>query len=316
MKYGMKEIKVTFTQNHEDILAGILSKLDENHIRMNDHCNGFDIDGENKILRTIDTWAKDKDVTVWLHQYLTEGVRRLYPNVTVKFDVDLQDALNFYRYSKFDADVDNTFEHFITCFCGKGYDGRHILSAELISEGMWDWETCTRNFDLTDTGYIYKKYDRNMPIVNEDDTYKTHSIDYVPLEQLYNLNVLHQSIATSFINVVSETESSKHYPFVTEKFLFPILTNTLFVAHAQLGWHKQIRDIYGFQLYPIFDYTFDDIANPVDRARALVNMLKPFQHLSKQEWIDLTKSQEHVILYNNKHLRSGNYLQSMKRWEY
>jgi hypothetical protein len=113
---------------------------------------------------------------------------------------------------------------------------------------------------------------------------------------------------------VSETLATSYYPFVTEKFLYSIVTQGLFLVYAQPGWHDHVEKYYGFKKYTkLFDYGFDSIHNPVERLVELMSMISKFSILTPHEWHDLYLIEQDTIEYNHNHYFSGNYLTMLHR---
>ena len=115
------------------------------------------------------------------------------------------------------------------------------------------------------------------------------------------------------MHVVSETMATSHHPFITEKFLYSVVTRGLFVAWAQPRWHEHLETYYGFKLYKnLFDYEFDKIHNPIKRLVALMSMLAKFSKLTRFEWHDLYLLEMDAIEYNYQHYFSRQYLECLK----
>jgi hypothetical protein len=110
--------------------------------------------------------------------------------------------------------------------------------------------------------------------------------------------------------------STSYYPFVTEKFLYSVVTRGLFIANAQPNWHSHVEKYYGFKLYDkIFDYSFDGIENPIERMIRLMEMVSKFSNLSVDDWNDLYLMESDTIEYNYDHYFSKKYLDCLKRCE-
>ena len=110
--------------------------------------------------------------------------------------------------------------------------------------------------------------------------------------------------------------ATSYQPFVTEKFLYSIVTRGLFLSYAQPGWHAHIEKYYGFKLYTkLFDYKFDSITNPVERLVELMTMVGKFSHLTPHEWHDLYLLEQDNIEFNYDHYFSKNYLNELKKYE-
>jgi hypothetical protein len=109
--------------------------------------------------------------------------------------------------------------------------------------------------------------------------------------------------------------ATSYVPFVTEKFLYSIVTRGLFLAYAQPGWHAHVEKYYGFKRYTkLFDYRFDSIQNPVERLVELMTMIGKFSHFSPAEWHDLYLIEQDTIEYNYDHYFSQDYLKSLAKY--
>ena len=107
--------------------------------------------------------------------------------------------------------------------------------------------------------------------------------------------------------------ATSYYPFVTEKFLYSIVTRGLFLSYAPPGWHGHIEKYYGFKKYTkLFDYRFDTIQNPIERLIELISMISKFSTLSIHDWNDLYLMEQDAIEYNYNHYFSGDYLKHIK----
>ena len=127
---------------------------------------------------------------------------------------------------------------------------------------------------------------------------------------------MENKLTQSFLHIVSETIATSYYPFVTEKFLYSIVTRGLFLSYAQPGWHAHIEKYYGFKLYTkLFDYRFDSITNPVERLVELMTMVGKFSKLTPFEWHDLYLIEQDNIEFNYDHYFSGNYLNVLKEFD-
>ena len=131
-----------------------------------------------------------------------------------------------------------------------------------------------------------------------------------------NIHNLQNKLTQSFLHIVSETMATSYYPFVTEKFLYSIVTRGLFLTYAQPGWHAHIEKYHGFRLYTnLFDYRFDSIINPVERLIEIMTMIGKFSKLTINEWHDLYLLESESLEYNYDHYFSKNYLKSLKQFD-
>jgi hypothetical protein len=165
------------------------------------------------------------------------------------------------------------------------------------------------------------RFYRKFFISDDSDTdvfYKTiysfgHRFIPNQFDHATNIYTLENKLTTSFLKIVGETFATSYYPFVTEKFLYSIITRGLFLSYAQPGWHQHIEKYYGFKLYTkLFDYRFDSINNPVERLVELMTMISKFSKLSNDELYDIYLMEFDAIEYNYDHYFSGRYLEHLK----
>ena len=65
----------------------------------------------------------------------------------------------------------------------------------------------------------------------------------------------------------------------------------------------------------IFDYSFDDILNPVERLVKLLETVRKFDALSTADWHDLYLMEYDTIEYNYDHYFSKTYMDYLKQHE-
>jgi hypothetical protein len=151
---------------------------------------------------------------------------------------------------------------------------------------------------------------------SEDFFQKIYSFVRPQYDHAQNIYILQDKITQSFLNVVSETMATSHHPYVSEKFLYSVVTRGLFLSYAQPGWHEHLEKYYGFKLYTkLFDYRFDSIQNPVERLVELMCMISKFSVLSTNDWDDLYEMEKDTIEYNYEHYFSQDYLKCLAKYE-
>jgi hypothetical protein len=111
-----------------------------------------------------------------------------------------------------------------------------------------------------------------------------NSFGHVRFEHDQNIRNLENCITQSFVQIISESLATSFVPYITEKFLYSVVTRGLFLSYAQPGWHDYLEKYYGFRKYTqLFDYRFDTIENPIERLVELMTMLSKFSHLTPME---------------------------------
>lgn len=288
-----------------------------------DHMGGFDSNLRCRLLDDISTKSNNKHDII--SEYIfSEAIKQNYPTLTLKYSSDLWQTYNgitdFYNYNTHPV---LELQNFICSFNGSAHVSRKLLVAILERFGYFNLEYCSKNFlftteqidghindYVTDNSFqIYRKF-----FIGKDSEsfFQTiHTFDYTRFDHGRNIYNLENKLTKSFLHIVSETLATSYFPFVTEKFLYSIVTRGLFLAYAQPGWHAHLEKYYGFKRYTkLFDYRFDAIENPVERLVELMSMISKFSVLSSHDWQDLYRIEQDTIEYNYNHYFSGNYLKT------
>lgn len=290
---------------------------------VSDHLNGFDKFYKSKALDELIT----DNVEVVQCGYVMDHRVQLAYNTRFEYVQELVGGYGWERMISYNIHPALSFKNFICSFNGSDSIGRQLLSSILNNRGYFNSEYSSKNFahdnnwitshldnlDLTENEVqLYSKFFTNDDEFN-NTVYSFGHIRYKHSKNIYNLE---DKLTQSFLHIVSETMSTSYYPFVTEKFLYSIVTRGLFLSYAQPGWHKHIERYYGFKLYDtIFDYSFDEIQNPVKRLVRLFEMVSKFSTLSVDDWKDLYHMEQDNIEYNYDHYFSRNYLKQLAQYE-
>ena len=258
--------------------------------------------------------------TVGHDQIFPSQVKKNYSKINFRFDFP-EFLLGRFRHYRQHPPLD--YKNFICSFNGAPHVGRKFLVSCLHRLGWFDSEFSSKNFVfLSDTldGHL-QDYVKNVDFYKKffigpdsDNFFQTeYSFDYVRFDHDINISNLENQITQSFLHLVSETIATSYCPFVTEKFLYSIVTRGLFLAYAQPGWHDHVEKYYGFKKYTkLFDYGFDSIQNPVVRLVELMCMISKFSTLSSDDWKDLYLLEQDTIEYNYDHYFSQNYLKHLQ----
>lgn len=299
-----------------------------NLIELQDHLGGFDKKYNNVIFRTLDDTSKKNQThtTILYHQFLSYEVKKLYPNLKIKFFAKPQINYNL-RWCKFyNIHPELTFQHFLCTFNGSPHVSRKLLVSILDRFGWFSADTCSKNFSYTTDiidGHLGDCLDPDqhrfyIPFFIGADSEgffdQIYSFGHVRHDHASNIYNLERQLTSSFLHVVSETLATSYYPFVTEKFLYSVVTRGLFVAYAQPGWHDHLERYYGFRRYSkIFDYRFDSIQNPVERLVEMMSMISKFSVLSSDDWRDLYEMEHDTIEYNYDWYFSKKYIKYLEQ---
>lgn len=300
--------------SYNDILD---SKYIYEDIYITDHLNGFDQNRRNPILDHLSDVGFPHQILI--NYALDQEILEHYKNLNLQFVFQKR---AFEQLRDFNRPVARDFKSFVCSFNGSPHVSKQLLTSSIYKMGWFDPEYCSKNFscDLNQVdGHLqtflqndeqerfYRKFivdDFGQKFYNS-----TFSFDYQRTTHTQNILTLEPKLSGSFVHVVAETVGTTYYPFVTEKFIYSIITRGLFIAYAQPGWHKHIQELFDFKPYnKIFDYSFDQITNPIERLVALIEMLAKFEKLSRHDWHDLYLIEEPTIDHNYHNYVSGDYL--------
>jgi hypothetical protein len=298
-----------------------------NNLFIGDHLNGFNSEFNNTMLKDINEQATETKI-VYTNYILDNRVKKMYPKLDLRFSTE-----KYYNIiedpSKFVSTKKKTFENFVCSFNGSGTIARQFLISAMHKFKWIREDYFTKNFecfkdridgnissffDNPEQTRFYRKF---LIGDNQEEFYKQIiSIDYKQFNHLHNISVLENSISTSFLQLIGETEGTSYVPYYTEKFMYPIVCKTLYICYAQPNWYTGLEKYFGFKKYEkIFDYSFDNIQNPVIRLVEIMTMLSKFEKLSKLDWHDLYLIEQDTIEYNYEWCKSKKYLEKIKEYE-
>jgi hypothetical protein len=289
-----------------------------------DHINGFDLDYNNLVLDALNRYAikTDQDYEVIVHNPLMPAIHARYNRLKFFY------RLPYYMFRAFQTyrthpDID--YKNFICTFNGSAHVSRKLLTAHLHKLGFYNPDYASKNFSTSneeldgildnlvgDNSRFYRKF-----FITDDDFLQSingfgHNTNN-RLKHHKNIFNLETPITQSFVHLVSESMSTSYHPFVTEKPLYSIVTRGLFVVYGQPRYYDYFEHHFGFKKYDrIFDYSFDQIDNPVERLVALTDMLSKFKNLTTDDWQDLYQMEQDTIEYNYDNYFSGNYLKQLE----
>jgi hypothetical protein len=318
---------VTTEQDLQKLLA--LPQLPTD-IDLQDHLDGFDHNYRNEFFDRIHDRAVADNVKIVLRStnFLPARVHAEYPNFDIKFWLNSFQRANLGEFVDYPECDPVKYKNFICSFNGIGHVSRQLLTAGLAQRGLFDPASCSKNFKFTTNtldGHLRHLAGDNERLLRKffiyqgsEDFFQTvYSFGHNRFQHGLNLRKLEGVLTTSFLNVVSESVATSYAPFVTEKFLYSVVTRGLFVAYAQPGWHRDLERYYGIKPYSrIFDYGFDAIENPVRRLVELISMIAKFQKLNAADWTDLYDMERDTIEYNYDHHRSGNFFKMLENASY
>lgn len=293
-------------------------------ITVADTINGFDKDLGNPVLQHLNNIVT-QDNEIITYYIADDRLKTQYPNLN--FQLSKQQTANLYQQLiNYTRHPELNYKNFVCSFNGSSHVSRRLLVAIIEKFGWYNATTVSKNFTFTVDemdGYIEdmvgdrSSFYRKFFIGDNSESYfaTTNSFGWNRYDHATNIQTLSEKLAQSFVHIVSESLSDSYYPYYGEKFLYSVVTRGLFVAWAHPRWHEYLEKHYGFKLYRrLFDYTFDQIENPVQRLVELMTMLAKFSVLTPAEWHDLYLLEQDTIEYNYDHYFSGNYMKCLERY--
>lgn len=288
-------------------------------IVIGDHLGGFDESYRNHLFNHLASIAEDT-CEVWTNYIIPQEVQANYPQLTFKMNLPLW---NLRAYEGYNMHPPLDYKNFICSFNGTSHVGRKLLVAILHNQGWFNTDYCTKNFTFTNdtiNGHVRdfvgdrEKFYGKFFTCDPEFAETLYTIDYQRFNLRHCVDTLENQLTQSFLHIPSESLSTSHVPFVTEKFMLSVVTRGLFLSHAQFNWNSLLEKVYGFRLYNnIFDYRFDTIPNPVERVVELVSMISKFSKLSALDWHDLYSLEQDNIEYNYDHYFSGDWIRAVKK---
>ena len=262
--------------------------------------------------------------TIVTEYVIDDRVAQNYPGIKFVFDFETRYKI-LHSLRDYRQHPSLCFKNFLCSFNGAAHVSRKLLVSILHKLGHYHADYVSKNFrydvDVLD-GHLgdYVDQARHRVIrkffLDDDDQefFQTvNSFGHLRFEHDRNIYNLEQRLIQSFIHVVSESVATSYYPYVTEKFLYSVVTRGLFLSYAQPGWHAHLEKYYGFRAYTkLFDYRFDTLDNPIERLIELVTMISKFSALTTDEWWDLYHVEADTIEYNYDHYFSGDYLKRLQ----
>lgn len=293
------------------------------HVTIVDHMGGFDQNYQSLVLDRLQSMSHGQKINVKTEYIFNDLVGEKYHNLNFAFDLDLWTKGNYIKdFLSYNVHPALNLQNFICSFNGSPHVSRKLLVSIINKFGWFDTKYCSKNFIYTPEvvdGHVkdyvqenqqyYQKFFSN----GQEFCQRQNSFDYSKANHKKNVEVLSGKLTQSFLHLVSETMATSYYPFVTEKFLYSVVTRGLFVSYAQPSWHSHLENFYGFKKYDkIFDYKFDTVKNPIMRLIELMSMIAKFSILSHDDWHDLYEIEKDTIEHNYDWYFSKSYLKKLE----
>lgn len=289
----------------DDWLAWSCLKVDKSVV-LYDHLGGFDDQLQNPLLNRC-----SKDFTYYT-EYILPDIVLLKYNLDIKFWAYLALTGN-HVYQLHEMlpwnNLQKSFDNFLCVFARSNQLGRSLLLLDLQTRGWLTPNNFSKHFVISRYFTLRNQAVTRLGISQQipDDFWRLlHQIDFdSSSDHVHNYQALAPVMARNFVQIVSETFAYSPVPFWTEKFLYPIIAKTLWVAHAAPGYHHYLKKYFGIKFYSCFDYSFDTIPDHTARQKAMLDMLAPFAAMTAVQWQQIYDQQQDIISYNYNLFRSG-----------
>jgi hypothetical protein len=104
----------------------------------------------------------------------------------------------------------------------------------------------------------------------------------------------------AFMQVVSE--SFDQAMFITEKIIYPLMFNKLFLVSGPVGYHRLLQKL-GFVLYDeLFDYSFDNESDFKNRFDLIAKNVLKYKEYTPDELRNIYNKVQPKIIHNKKQL--------------
>lgn len=275
---------------------------------LDDHLGGFDHTLKNSVLDQIPPGS-----TCYTEYILPSQVRKQYPQLNLKFSAWLALTGNHVftvvdEVNKNSNLVTPNFKNFLCSFNRSDQLGRHWLIAALHQLGWFNPQYCSKHFKINpESVELCDWIDQPKSFRRKKFYDEIIGFDFESSwDHRTNLQVLSPLIQDNFVTLASESfAAGTSVPFWTEKFLYPVANQRLWLSYASPGYHRFLHTYFGFRPYTCFDYRFDYIKDPVIRLQTLLQSLEPFAEMTNQQWQKIYQDQWPIIQWNYEWLRSG-----------
>ena len=302
-------------------------EIDDKVLLVKDHLFGFDQNYFSPNLHKAVKHTRQNNLKIIRTGYVFDDrIKSQYSDVTFLYEHTAMGMQGLNCMSNYTYHPEINFKNFVCSFNGSAHVSRKLLVSILERFKFYNPNYCSKNFsysvDVLDghlVGYVHDRenFYRKFFIGDNSELFfqSLNSFGHVQFNHKKNIYNLENKLAESFLHIVSETIATSSVPFVTEKFLYSVVTRGLFLSYAQPEWHAHVEKYFGFKRYTkLFDYRFDSVKNPIERLVELMTMISKFSKLSTHDWKDLYQIEQETIEYNYHHYFSQDYLKCLAKY--
>ena len=166
----------------------------------------------------------------------------------------------------------------------------------LLDQAIWsNLDTGNGDIQLLDTKYELEKYHGNMNRLPQQGFVKQALFNQEWADILLSANLY----CDTYFSLVSETVFEYPHSFRTEKLWKPLAIGHPWIAVANCGFYKDLRDL-GFRTFDgIIDESFDLIENNQDRLHRVTQVITDLCQQDLKQFLDACQE---TCKYNQQHL--------------
>ena len=230
----------------------------------------------------------------------------------------LQDKIKFDKREKYFLNYNRNSGRFHRPFLINELYNKNILDKGIVSLLK------TNEFDniITDIKNNLKDYNPDFGLDLQNEDYKTIYLNHKNWYPLVIDNDNEEEVAwyhnflsrkdeyeKTYFTIVSETNVSKYFRFLTEKTVKPIMNLHPFIIFGNPGSIGQLQRM-GFQTFSDFwDESYDEEKDFKKRTEMLINLVKELTDKSFEEWNEMLTNMEPILRHNK------NVLLKMERYK-
>ncbi|NBP00028.1 MAG: hypothetical protein EBU90_07830 [Proteobacteria bacterium] len=173
----------------------------------------------------------------------------------------------------FATEYNTNFEYLAMCLNNQVKNHRVYLVDNLAKYGMLEstilsWHSYKLSTGCDLVNCIRSPWKHWQPkIVKLEDDYPNDFGSHIPPRHFDKI----------FVDIVNETTTTCVY--LTEKIVFALNYCKLFLVNGAPGYHAYLK-LLGFELYDeVFDYSFDNVEDDLERAEMIVQQVKSFHNV-------------------------------------
>lgn len=283
---------------------------DTKAIWLHDHFGSFDYNFRNYFLDLV-----PDGYTVYSEYWFPDEVHRAYPKLTLKFSAWLWLTGNsIWTISQVASSIHpSNFQpkFLLSAFFRSNQPDRHLMLTQLHQRGWFNPKTCSKHFELCPNQL--ERYDIEHASIDSEfanaivqhGEIRGHEKDIITMSPLIQQSFIHLAIETRAL------ETTVCFP--TEKFLYAVANQRLWLAVAPPNYHKMINQLFGFKLHACFDYGFDSRWEDHDRLNMILQQIDHFSSLDTEQQHKVYQNEQDTLQYNYQRLISMNFFDCVSK---